>query len=131
MRVYRRWSQWRELDNTHMPFLKISFLTLTECNSRNFLSEIITNNLEKLLIKIYHFHRDFSLQILSYCLCILNQTLSLSYNFYVISKRALLCYSIYCILMYIHIQLPGIYSKILNFILSSNYKLDISLPLQY
>ena len=40
---------------THIPFLKKLFLMLTESNSRNVLSKIITNNLEKLLIKIYRF----------------------------------------------------------------------------
>ena len=99
LKVYRGWSRQifllRKPDNTHISLLKICFL-LNECNSRNFLSEIITNNLEKLLIKIYRFQWDFSLQILSHCLCILNQTLS-----YVISQRALLCHSICCVLMYI------------------------------
>ena len=86
---------------THVPFLKILSLMLTESNSRNLLSEIIINNLETLLIKVHCVQWDFPLQILSYCLCILNQTLS--YNFYVISQRVLLCYSICCVLVYIHI----------------------------
>ena len=34
-------------ENTHIPFFKNLFLMLTESNSRNFLSEIITSNLEK------------------------------------------------------------------------------------
>ena len=59
---------------------------LTESNSRNILSKIITNNLEKLLIKIYCFQWDFSLQIFSHSLWILNQTLSC--DFYVISHHA-------------------------------------------
>ena len=58
-------------ENTHIPFFKNLFLMLTESNSRNFLSEIITSNLQKWLIKIYRFQWDFSLQILSHCLCIL------------------------------------------------------------
>ena len=68
LRVYRRCSQWifslLKLDNTHLPILKNLFLMSTESNSRNFLSEVITNNLEKLQIKIYRFQWDFSLQIL-------------------------------------------------------------------
>ena len=111
---------------------------LTKSNSRNFFSESIINNLEKLLIKItdknYRFQWDFSLQILSHYLCILNQILS--YNFCVISQRAFLCHSICCVLMYMHILIifmnfesapflcllfkfrPAIYSKSVNFILS-------------
>ena len=76
----------RKLDNTHIPFLKNLFLMLTGSNSRNILSKIITNNLEKLLIKIYCFQWDFSLQIFSHSLWILNQTLSC--DFYVISHHA-------------------------------------------
>ena len=64
----------QKLDNSHIPFLKKKFFMLTESNSRNILSEIITNNLEILLIKIYRFQWDFSLQIFSHCLR--NQTLS-------------------------------------------------------
>ena len=67
LRLFRRWSRWRyslrKLDNTHIPFFKNLFLILAESDSRNVLSEIITNNLEKLLINIYHFQWDFSLQI--------------------------------------------------------------------
>ena len=75
---------------------------LTESNSKNFLSEIITKNLEKLLMKFYRFQWNFSLQVLSQCLYILNQTLS--YNFFVISQWALLRHSICCVLMYTHIH---------------------------
>ena len=57
--VCRRWSRWifllRNLDNTHITFLKNVILMLTESNSRNFLSEIITKNLQKLLTKTYRF----------------------------------------------------------------------------
>ena len=67
MRLVRRWSRWRfslrKRDNTHIPLFKNLFLILAESNSRNVLSEIITNNLEKLLINIYHFQWDFSLQV--------------------------------------------------------------------
>ena len=67
LRLSRRWSRWRFLlrkfDNTHKPLLKNLFLILTESNSRNVFSEIITNNIEKLLINIYLFQWDFSLQI--------------------------------------------------------------------
>ena len=102
----QRWSRqilllWK-LGNTYIPFSKIFFLMLTESNSKNFLSEIITKNLEKLLMKFYRFQWNFSLQVLSQCLYILNQTLS--YNFFVISQRALLRHSICCVLMYIHIH---------------------------
>ena len=59
LRLFGHWSRWRfllwERGNTHIPFLKKLFLMLTESNSRNVLSKIITNNLEKLLIKIYRF----------------------------------------------------------------------------
>ena len=63
----------------------------TESNSRNLLLEVIANDLEKLLIKIYGFQWDFSHQMLSHCLCILNQTIP---HFHMISQTALLCHSI-------------------------------------
>ena len=63
----------------------------TESNSRNFLLEVITDDLEKLLIKVYGFMWNFSLQMSSHCSYILNQTLP---HFHVISQTALLCHSI-------------------------------------
>ena len=104
---------------THIPFWKNLFLMLMESNSRNFLSEIITNNLEKLLIKVYRFQWDFSLQILSHCLRILNQTLSC--NFYVISQRALLCQWICCVLMHILMHKILFMNPILGMILLNDF----------
>ena len=75
LRIYSRRPRWifllQKLDSTHIPFFKNLFLKLTASNCRNFLSEIITNKLEKLLMKIYRFRWDCSLQILSHCLNIL------------------------------------------------------------
>ena len=61
--VCRRWSRWifllRNLDNTHITFLKNVILMLTKSNSRNFLSEIITKKPTKITDKNLPFSVGF------------------------------------------------------------------------
>ena len=103
-------------------FSLLIFLVLAESNSWNFPSEIITNNLEKLMMKIYRFQWNFSLQILSHCLCILNQTLlQLLYDF---PKGSPVPFNLLCTNVYTH----SLSLWILSLLHFSAYSLNFGQP---